>query len=207
MYEIELKAHVYDRENLVRTLNSFAGFRGTLSKTDRYWSLGGAGQKDAAHGAAAKQNAPSVRIRCERIEADGEKSVTRTIVTVKQKNIVPTHTQGNARDSLEVNDEKEFTVSDAGAFEDFITQAGFSPVLTKRKTCMQWRHENILIELCTVEHLGDFLELEILSPECTAAHVKTARIQLENLLKKCNIPLAQIEPMYYSELLQRINEV
>ena len=60
----------------------------------------------------------------------------------------------------------------------------------------------MLIELCTVKHLGDFLEMEILAETADKKYIKEARLKLEKLLKKYGIPLEQIEPMYYSELLK-----
>ena len=37
MYEIELKAHVYDKAALTEKLNTFAEYRGNVSKYDSYW--------------------------------------------------------------------------------------------------------------------------------------------------------------------------
>lgn len=52
------------------------------------------------------------------------------------------------------------------------------------------------------ETLGRFLEMEILAETADKKYIKEARLKLEKLLKKYGIPLEQIEPMYYSELLK-----
>ncbi|MGI5174538.1 CYTH domain-containing protein [Treponema sp. OMZ 840] len=201
MYEIELKAHVYDRENLIRILHSFADYRGRIAKYDSYWKQTAPFAPSFLNKTPITQT-PSLRIRIEKSE--NENNPLRTLVTCKQKNIGGTSSGGKEaaaehRDALEINKEHEFTVSDAAAFERLIISAGFSPFLTKHKDCLQWTYENVLIELCTVEDLGDFLELEITGK--TAENAESARAKLESILKKCGIPLAQIEPMYYSELL------
>lgn len=195
MYEIELKAHVYDKAALTEKLNSFAEYRGNVSKYDSYW------KQEAfilpIRPAEQKCKNTTVRIRIEK--SDTEKNPLRTLVTCKRKQRIAGSGTDSGKSPLEVNEEHEFTVSDAAAFENLIINAGFSPFLTKSKECTQWVYEDILIELCAVDGLGDFLEAEILRE--TDSDTDAARIKLEKLFEKCEIPLEQIEPMYYSELL------
>lgn len=194
MYEIELKAHVYDKTAVSEKLNSFAAYKGKVSKYDSYWKqsplfslLRDDGEEDKG---------TVIRIRIEK--TDCEKNPTRTLVTGKHKSRVGSPDTAGSRSVLEVNEEREFTVSDAAAFEHLIINAGFSPVFTKYKECIQWVHDDVLIELCRVGDLGDFLELEIMRE--IPGDIKEARRKLERLLEKCGVPLEQIEPMYYSEL-------
>lgn len=195
MYEIELKAHVHDRVELTEILNSFAEYKGKVSKYDSYW------KQNPLFSLLSKQNdehrKTAVRIRIEKTEH--EKTSMRTIVTCKHKQRMDGSGVNGKKGILEVNEEREFTVSDAASFEHLIINAGFSPFLTKHKECIQWTYEDILIELCNVEGLGDFLEAEIIKD--VPGDIEEARIRLEKLLEKCRIPLEQIEPMYYSELL------
>ena len=39
MYEIELKAHVYNKEETIKTLNTFAKYVGFFQKQDIYYRL------------------------------------------------------------------------------------------------------------------------------------------------------------------------
>ena len=194
MYEIELKAHVYNSAQLSGILNSFAEYKGKVSKYDSYWKQNPF--FSSLSGNSGKNKETVIRIRTEK--NDCKENPVRTVVTQKHKQRIAGSDTDGKKSPLEVNEEREFTVSDAAAFEYLIINAGFSPFLTKHKDCIQWIYEDILIELCTVEGLGDFLEAEILQE--TAADTDTARIKLEKLFEKCGIPLEQIEPMYYSEL-------
>lgn len=240
MYEIELKAHVYNRDELICKLNADARYLGTAEKTDGYWrqsvpvrndAIGANGKagtarpddvnvktgteqpdkKAAFPKAAAEKACPAekmpaeknaenpltVRIRTECTETAANEKKRRCLVTYKQKR---RDCKENA--ALEVNDEKEFAVSDRTEFERFLHKAGFEAVFEKRKKSMQWKKDGVLIELCTVEPLGDFLEMEILAETADENRINEARLTLEKLLKKYGIPLEQIEPMYYSELLK-----
>ena len=209
MYEIELKAHVYNRDELIPKLNADARYLGTAEKTDIYWRLtafvrdgaidandkAGTERPDKAEKNA--ENPLTVRIRTECTETAAKEKTCRHLVTYKQK-----RRDCEENVALEVNDEKEFVVSDRTEFERFLHKAGFEAVSEKHKKSMQWEKDGVLIELCTVEPLGDFLEMEILSETTDENRVNEARFALEKLLKKYGIPLEQIEPMYYSELLK-----
>ena len=212
MYEIELKAHVYNRDELIPKLNADARYLGTAEKNDTYWWLTAAapdGSKKTTRTAErtcpvekmpAEKNAENpltVRIRTEYTETAAKEKTCRHFVTYKEKR------RGSKENpALEVNDEKEFAVSDRAEFERFLHKAGFEAVYEKHKKSMQWEKGDALIELCTVEPLGDFLEMEILAETADENRVKKTRLALEKLLKKYGIPLEQIEPMYYSELLK-----
>ncbi len=209
MYEIELKAHVYNRDELICKLNADARYLGTAEKNDTYWRLtafvrngaieanGKAGTERPDKAEKNAENPLTVRIRTECTETAAKEKKCRHLVTYKQK-----RRECKENVALEVNDEKEFAVSDRTEFERFLHKAGFEAVSEKHKKSMQWEKDGVLIELCTVEPLGDFLEMEILSETTDENRVNEARFALEKLLKKYGIPLEQIEPMYYSELLK-----
>ena len=208
MYEIELKAHVYNRNELIPKLNADARYLGTAEKNDTYWRLtafvrngaieanGKAGTERPDKAEKNAENSLTVRIRTECTETAAKEKKCRHLVTYKQK-----RRDCKENVALEVNDEKEFAVSDRTEFERFLHKAGFEAVFEKHKKSMQWEKDGVLIELCTVEPLGDFLEMEILAETTDENRVNEARLALEKLLKKYGIPLEQIEPMYYSELL------
>ena len=201
MYEIELKAHVYNRDELIPKLNAGARYLRTAEKTDVYWRQPAApdGSRETIRTAeqVASEDALTVRIRTECTETAAKEKSCRHLVTYKQK-----RRECKENPALEVNDEKEFEVSDRAEFERFLQKARFEVVSEKHKKSMQWTEDGVFIELCTVAPLGDFLEMEILAERADENRVKEARLKLEKLLKKYGIPLEQIEPMYYSELLK-----
>jgi adenylate cyclase class 2 len=51
----------------------------------------------------------------------------------------------------------------------------------------------VLLELCTVPPLGDFLEIEIFSQMGGEATVARARRKLESLLARSGVPLSAVE--------------
>jgi adenylate cyclase class 2 len=190
MYEIELKAHVADPQAVRAALNGFASFLGTLDKQDWYWK-----QQSGPRGAM------QVRLRTERVlSAPGAAPPPpeRHLVTYKRKELRVTHT-GSA--PIEVNDEREFFVTNRDAFRLFLEDASFRESHQKHKIVDQWAHEDALIELCCVPPLGYFLEIEILSPTNDGKTVAVARRTLESLIQRAGVSLEAIEPRYYSDLL------
>ena len=187
MTEIELKAHVDDRDSLMKKLSSFAEYRGRFIRNDEYFGLR---DKD---GAFLKNK---IRIRKE--ESNGSRKI---LLTYKHKE---EHFAGGS--VMEVNDEKECELSDDGALKSFLTDFGFELSLKKYKDVHLWTYTDVSIELCTVPPLGDFLELEILSPEDTDEVRKQSHKKLEDLLLKCGIPSSRIENGYYSDMIREAEE-
>ncbi|MBQ5384876.1 MAG: hypothetical protein IIU46_10570, partial [Treponema sp.] len=134
----------------------------------------------------------------------------RTLLTYKRKEL-----REQNKTVIEVNDEKECEISDPAVLETFLQDAGFSVVLKKHKEVMDWTFPvesgngipeglSVTFELCAVPPLGDFLEIEILSPTDEPDLVARLREKIECYLEKTGIPKEKIEPRYYSELLKGI---
>ncbi len=181
MYEIELKAHVDDRASVIAALNAFATFCGTAEKHDTYYAL------------QRGEETVSARIRAES-SAGGE----RILLTYKRKE------RRTAADGVatEVNDEQECTLSAREAVESLLTDSGFTVALTKTKRAMQWRHDGALFELCAVPPLGDFLEIEMLSPTDDEETVRRIQERLQTLLDRAGVPAEKIESRYYRDMLR-----
>jgi adenylate cyclase class IV len=120
---------------------------------------------------------------------------------------------------MEINDEREFTVSCGTLFEEFLYTLGLRKKIIKRKEGWAWNIDGVTAELAEVsgiytgtpnladdgiqnspesgilKTLGWFLELEILDDETEA------RRRLLDVLAKAGISEASIENRYYSELL------
>jgi adenylate cyclase class 2 len=189
--EIELKAWVDDPQALKDAINQFCRFQGEFDRTDGYWFPARA----AAPGLSRPPPA-GVRLRQERAKDAQGRTAQSALVAYKIKEV---------RDGLEVNHEREFTVSDAGAFASFLAFLGLEPGIGKQKQGWSWNHEGVTLELSHVASLGWFAELEILledsgppPPETIAA----ARSRLLSLLKRLGIGEDKIEGRHYTELLQ-----
>ena len=191
MTEIELKAHVDDRNALIKVLNAKASYIGSVSRDDEYYGK-------------TPDDRNKIRIRKETRE-----SGTSYLVTYKRKEL----RTGENGMNIEVNDEKECSVSSPEALTAFLLDTGYSIQLKKHKSVMDWEilipegqvlsHELVAtFELCNVPPLGDFLELEILSPCSDETSVLKVREKLEELLDLTGIPKAKIETRYYSEMLR-----
>ncbi len=179
--EIELKAWVDESEAARRTITSFAAPVRTYRKDDAYWRAQ-EGTGPAGRGALGS----GVRVRREDLSESG------ATVTFKRKEV---------RDGIEVNDEREFEVSDAEVFGELLDRLGLAVWIRKRKTGEAWEAEGVAIELSEVEGLGSFVELEILAEKDDPATVAEARSRLLSVLRRIGIPQSRIEARYYTEML------
>jgi adenylate cyclase class 2 len=184
--EIELKARTADPRALMERIDSFAEPLGSYIKEDAYW-------RPAAipHGAGPKSLnslGSGVRIRKDAWN-DAE---ARWMVNFKRKEV---------RDGIEVNDEREFAVSDIGAFEELLERLGLRMWMRKRKSGRAWRFADMTIEVSEIAGLGWFAELEILAADDGESTVAAARKLLLDMLDRLDIPKKSIEERYYTEML------
>jgi adenylate cyclase, class 2 len=204
MYEIELKAHVTDRAHVIETLNTFAAYDGTVDKQDTYYHL-------PSEGHIHTEGKDYISCRIRRETRAGTQDIT-TIPTPfpAQTNILLTYKRKELRTGkdgtvIEVNDEKECTMSDSEALESLLADIGFTVARRKHKIAEGWymptESGKAHIELCTVPPLGDFLEIEIMSSTENEQIVAETRKSIERIFVRCDIPLSAVEPRYYNELL------
>lgn len=179
--EIELKAWVDDPEGTSLRISGFAEERGLFLKEDAYWRplIGGRPGDGPAPNLGS-----GVRIRREGAAAT---------VNFKRKEV---------RSGMEVNDEREFRVSDADAMGELLSRLGLGVWIRKRKSGRAWDWEGMTIELSEIEGLGTFVELEILSERDDAATVAAARSRLLEGLRRCGVGEDRIEGRYYTEMLE-----
>lgn len=199
MTEVELKARVTDREQTAYKLDSFARRVRHVIRDDDYWGK-----------SADDRN--KIRIRRELfLNKDGSACRNDILVTYKRKAVVT----GSDGVAIEANDEKECSISDAAALEAFLQDTGYHVQLKKHKDVEDWELElpkdscpaqplTATLELCAVPPLGDFLEIEILSPSADKDSLAKLHAELERLLALAGIPKEQIEPRTYSEMLSGI---
>jgi adenylate cyclase class 2 len=203
--EMELKARV-EKQDCKKRLETIAGRGAAFVKDDAYWFPGFSGLP--AEGADRYlRGLPRSGLRVRREKRAGKETI---LVTWKKK---------EKRDGMEMNDEKEFTVSDGTLFEEFLYTLGLRKKIIKHKEGWSWDIDGVTAELAEVsgihagtpnftgtpdfpngeilKTLGWFLELEILGD----TDEKAARRRLLDALAKAGIGEASIENRYYSELL------
>ena len=126
MTEIEIKAHVDNRDELIERLNSIATYTCCIQRDDFYW-----GKNDS--------DKNKIRIRKETgVPNDPRETRPETLVTYKRKELRATE-QGA---TIEVNDEKECTISNPEPIEAFLSDTGYKVVLKKHKSVMDWIMKN-----------------------------------------------------------------
>jgi adenylate cyclase class 2 len=191
--EIELKAWVANPEALSNALNagsSPARFSRTFEKEDTYWH-------PASGITVLSLPLSGIRIRQE-TNTDVHGTLTRKVlINYKTKEL---------REGIEVNDEREFSISDRHIFEDLLRRLGFEPGMGKHKQGQAWDYEGITVELAQISTLGWFVELELLEDNNQAETVAAARARLLDLLHCLGIGIDQIEPRYYTELLRLVHQ-
>jgi adenylate cyclase class 2 len=181
--EIELKARVDSPEACKKLLSVLAGPPVSFEKADSYWFW----RKKPP----GRDMPPGIRIRQ---EGSGGKEHPEIRINYKFKEV---------REGLEVNDEREFGVSDRAAFEEFLARLGFERGAEKHKKGWAWAYGDITAELCEVAPLGWFAELEILADNDRPETVNAARKRLLELLGNIGIGEDKIESRYYTEMLRQ----
>jgi adenylate cyclase class 2 len=175
--EIEIKAWVDDPAAVRRELEKTGRYAGPYVKDDEYWRFEGTSGLNLGSG---------VRIRR---ESDGPGGV----VNFKRKEV---------REGMEINDEREFAVSDAAVFSELLSRLGLVPWIRKRKVGAAWDMDGVTAELSRIEGLGDFIELELLEDRDDAETVDAARKRLLETMDRLGVPRTRIEGRYYTEMLR-----
>lgn len=120
--------------------------------------------------------------------------------------VIITYKRKEMQNSIEVNDEREFSTDNRDDFEVLLSDLGFSPAICKEKKTKSFHYTandgtNVTIELSLVTSLGYFVELEILAEAPDDAEIARARDTLAKTLLLCSIGTEAIETRYYTELL------
>lgn len=178
-FEVELKARLNQPEEAEIKAAQLGIFKGETLKEDVYFRRRG----DTA------TPLPADRYRLRR-------EAGRAVVTFKQL---------IEAGGVEVNEEIEFGVDDAHAFFQFADRFGFEPFVVKRKKTRLYQVERASVELNEVEHLGHFVEIEILCHD--EALVPVARTEIARLYNHLGLTTADLEPRRYIELIQMAHPV
>jgi adenylate cyclase class IV len=209
-FEIELKARVEDCAACRRRMEDAAGTGTALSKDDVYWIPPAAAQTGLPGSDLPGSGLPGSGLRVRREQTAGTE---RTLVTWKTK---------EKRSGIEVNSEKELSVSDAALCEELLAALGLRKRTVKHKEGWAWKTGDITAELCEVSgftagkdgaaggetpvSLGWFLELEIIAGDAAPETVSAARGRLFTLLEKAGLGENALESRYYTEMLAASQE-
>ena len=173
-FEVELKARLADPETVETQAARLGVFAKETFKEDVYF------RRQGTTGLVPKER---YRLRRE---------AGRAIITFKNK-VRPD-------DVTEVNEEVEFEVDNAHAFFQFADRFGFEPFVVKRKKSRVYRVGRANVEFNKVEHLGYFIEIEILCDR--EDEIMIARTEIARLLTQLGLGTEDLEPRYYIELIQ-----
>jgi adenylate cyclase, class 2 len=173
-YEIELKAWVSDWDELEKRLRASCRFVREFQKSDRYFRSRTGNERDTSF----------------RLRMDGDTA----IVTFKEK---------QPRGGIEFNREREFTVDDAGAFLELVGRTDSEEFVTKVKTGLEFRSDEMTVELTRVERLGAFLEIEIIEKTADPAIHEAAARKIKAFLATTGISEDMMEARSYVDLLRR----
>jgi adenylate cyclase class 2 len=202
MYEIELKARVKDYDAVKNAVDGFAQYRGFADKSDTYFRF------DHASVTVRIRTMDFCAFRQDSPAGNGEiatVSHARThLVTYKRKELRKSDADKDGKHSaaIEVNDEKEFTVDSTEPLKELLHDIGFRVKLVKHKSVHKWTCGRAVIELCTMEPLGDFLEIEVMCESNDDGNVALARAEIEDIMTRAGVSLDDIEERYYSDLLK-----
>lgn len=186
-FEVELKAHIQDPEELRRKLEAVSGIAGPVFevKDDIYYANVG---EDALFRLRRESRGPSFD------EMSGQLIFTRKYKTLK--------------DGIEVNQELEFAASDS-QFDQahaFFLSLGYELYIRKTKKGYSYQCSVsdalpcLHLELVEVPPLGWFLEMEFVLEDETK--VPIARTFLVTILEELGIDQSCIESRYYMHLLK-----
>ena len=93
-------------------------------------------------------------------------------------------------------------MSDVEPFEALLNIFGLQVGLRKYKKGSAWTNNDVTAELCEVQGLGWFLELEILVPSADEQTIREAQNRLLSFLKETGVDEGRIESRYYTEMLK-----
>jgi predicted adenylyl cyclase CyaB len=190
--EIELKVRLDDYAPVKERLSVAGDYCRSYKKSDSYWL-----PAQPANGMSIP--ATGVRVRRDSgINADG----------AAHESVLATYKIKEISGGVEVNNECEFTVSDAGLFEELLSRLGLRNSIRKEKEGWAWAIPSqtegqapILAELSLVTNLGWFLEIEIMAADNCKQTVEDSRGRLFALLEKLEIPAEWIEARPYTVML------
>jgi len=175
LFEVEIKAYIDDLTLIERQLKQLgAVYQTTLHQSDLYF-------QHPIRNFAQTDEALRVRI-----------SNDQSYLTYKGPKL---DSNSKTREEFELN------IVSPDKYTKLLTKLGFIPVKKVLKTRKVFNLDDIIISLDHLDHLGNFIELEL---EVTdQKQIPSAKNRLFSLIKQLNISPTQLERCSYLELLLR----
>lgn len=215
MFEVELKAHVKDLDALKQRLVSFALFKGYVEKEDTYYSLNGVTvrirKERLCPPSAIKDGTPNLFSTSSLPPSSSPDNFPQNLPPVEDEKLTYyfTYKKKEVITDTEFNDEKECILTDYLPIKEALLDSGFTVSLKKHKSvllyCVSSIYGNVSIEVCNVEKLGNFVEVEVLTRSKDKAVIEKIQKLLHDILHKMGLTDADIEPRYYRDLLKELN--
>lgn len=174
--EVEIKARISNPEPWREKLHKLCRYEGFRIKNDSYYGLSGTNPDSS---------------EMFRLRQSGGKAV----VTTKDKSVIH---------GAEINDEKEFSVSDPAAFDSFVRRLGYEPLFQKEKRSELFTRGDMNIELCEIRGLGFFIEVEQITAGDAPSVIEQARKMVSSfLLEELEVDAGAVEERFYLSLMSR----
>ncbi len=173
-FEVELKARLHHPAAVEAKAAQLGALKKETFKEDVYFRRAG-----------VTAPVPKDRFRLRR-------EAGQAVVTFKEKVVA---------DGAEVNRETEFSVDNEFAFFQFAHRFGFEPFVVKRKKSRVYQVGRVAVELNEVEHLGHFIEIEILVEQ--EAETPFARTEIARMFTRLGLQPEDLEPRFYVQMLQQ----
>ncbi|MFP4510005.1 MAG: class IV adenylate cyclase [Spirochaetaceae bacterium] len=172
-WEVERKARIPDPEAIAERLTERFGTPTYSRKVDRYFSKPGDTEN-------------RFRLRTLSLDTDAPGTVTWKSRVMD--------------DGMEINEEREFEVSNAADFSSLIGRIGCSLFAVKKKDTRAWNLDHgLLAELSYVDRLAWFLEVEAVIPDTEG--VEEAKRRVNRVFQELRIPTSDYEPRAYLSML------
>lgn len=114
------------------------------------------------------------------------------VVTIKDKSI---------HEGIEINKETEYNIDDVDAFIEFTKAIGSELDIIKYKKGELFNLDNYNLELCEIEGLGWFIEIEKLTEN--ENDISNIKLKLKSILDLLGVKESQIEEEFYIDILKK----
>lgn len=182
--EIEMKCHITEgnKSRIENFLQDKTTLLGSVEKYDYYFE--------------DPKNTGKIFFRIREEKKTGDEGESSTYIVTKKK-------QNISSQGLEINDELEFEVSSFDAFIEFCAAQGIQKLFTKTKKITKYSYNDILIEWVSIDPIGEFLEVEIVTEE---ENINTASEKILAFFKELELE-NDIEKKRYFLLLKEKNSL
>lgn len=176
MYKVELKAKLQESFMNEKRAESFGFYLGSFEKDDFYWA-----------DSSLKRR---IRIRREKQSHPQGSKLFQIRVTFRDiENI----------ESKQIRPNAEFTISDQSEFETLLQAQGFTLQERKIQYTRSWIFENVTIDISNIKHVGDLIQVSLMSESDNSQVVKNYEEKLYRIMEMCGVTREEVSSDCYQE--------